>query len=61
MTTYTITFPHAEGIPIAVHSVTRTWHVSLASVLRLIRLASDRPKLVQLPDGIALELIVNNA
>ena len=77
MTTYTITFPHKEGIPIAVmrheltpdHPImywhdfptTTTWHASLASVLRLIRLASDQPRLVQLPEGIALELIVNNA
>ena len=73
MTTYTITFPHREGTPIAVlrhpldtpdyewahHPLaTPTYHVSLASVLRLVRCGCDKPRLVQLPDGIALEVTV---
>lgn len=88
MTTYTIVFPHKEGIPIRVQrqghvidspaqleadtdywlledgtmvsSVPRTYHVSLASVLRLVRLATTKPTLVTLASGCALEVLVNN-
>ena len=59
MTTYTIVFPHKEHIPITVqHGNGATCLMSLEQVLRLVRHGCDKPRLVQLPDGIALEVTV---
>ena len=64
MTTYTIIFPHAAG-PISVlrHYAIPGYHIyraSLPSVLRLVRMATNKPKLVPHPSGCALEIAVND-
>lgn len=74
MTTFTIVFPHAAGTPISVlrhplstpdfewahHPLaTPTYRASLPSVLRLVRLATNKPRLVPHPSGVALEIVVS--
>lgn len=70
MTTYTVVFPHREDTPISVlrhiglerctYDVPPlTYHASLASVLRLIRLSTNKPCLVPHPSGVALEIVVD--
>ena len=66
MTTFTVVFPHAAGTSIAVlrHYPTPGYHLyrtSLPSVLRLVRLATNKPTLVPHPSGVALEIIVDSA
>ena len=74
MTTFTVIFPHAAGTPISVlrhppfaHAldyayhplVATTYRASLPSVLRLVRLSTNKPALVPHPSGCALEIVVN--
>jgi hypothetical protein len=67
MTTFTIVFPHRDGTPIFVKRHASIYipicppafyRASLHSVLRLIRLSTNKPQLVPHPTGVALEVIV---
>ena len=68
MTTYTIIFPHRPDVPISVlrhnfppdYLVTSytIYRASLSSVLRLVRLATNKPRLIPHLSGVALEVVV---
>ena len=73
-TTYNVIFPHEADTPITVNrrggcpenaayhnTPITTYRTSLPSVLRLVRLASNKPMLVPHPSGVALEIVVNSA